>query len=550
MLPIGGGLPTHLMKGRSLVTADLTLLNGNVLTMDEARPRASAVAIREGMIVAVGSDDEARSASCPKAELIDLNGRTATPGLIDAHAHPAAVGFALADLDLSPPPNQSIADLMELVRQRASEYPTGTWIVGRGYDQSRLADQRHPTKEDLDAVAPDHPVLLIRACHHIGVVNSQALKLAGISATTPDPPGGAIDRDSNGKPTGVLRESAYEHVRTVIGPPSEDQIMEALLLGGKEFLASGVTSVTDALVHRPEELRAYQRLRRAQQLPFRAYLMMIIDNTLDELIELGIQTGFGDSWLRIGPAKLFSDGTIGGRTARMRHPYVGSSEEVGLWMLPPDEIMTRVARAHDAGFQVGIHAIGDAAIDLILDAYEAAQRANPRQDARHRIEHCSILDEDTIERIARLGVIPIPGTSFLYYFREGYVQNLGLDRLRYTYAMASFDRHGVIAAASTDAPIVPTGATIGLQTMMTRTDIEGTPIWPEESVSLMQALRAYTVNGAYASFEEGIKGRLVPGLVGDVTVFETNLEQTAPVDIGAVQIDYTIADGSVVYSRA
>jgi predicted amidohydrolase YtcJ len=278
--------------------------------------------------------------------------------------------------------------------------------------------------------------------------------------------------------------------------------------------------------------------------------MMIIDEMLAPMTEIGLRTGMGDEWLRIGPAKLFGDGSIGGRTARMRRPYEGQAENVGLWMLPPAELKQKVLRAHRAGFQVGIHAIGDAAIDLVLDAYEEAMRAHPRPNPRHRVEHCSIIDEATIARIARLGVVPIPGTSFLYYFRDAYVQNLGYDRIRYAYGMASFAKHGVIAAASTDAPVVSTSATIGLQTMLTRRDIAGNEIWPEEAIDLDAALRSYTVNGAYASFEEGIKGTLKPGMIGDVTVFETDLRGVAPAELGQVRVDYTITDGNVAYHRS
>jgi len=532
------------------MTGDLLLLNGRIITMDADFPEATALAIRAGRIVAVGNDVEARAASAANTETIDLKGRTATPGLNDAHAHPMAVGFAIADLNLGTPPNRSICDLVALVAQTAKERPPGTWIVGRGYDQARLEEQRHPTWHDLDPIAPDHPVLLIRACHHIGVANGRALAFAGITAATPDPDGGTIDRDEHGEPTGVLRETAFEQVRVAIGEPTEEQIAEALVLGGRAFLASGVTSAVEAGISRPQQLRAYQRLRRDNRLPIRSYLMMLIDETLDDLVTLGVQTGLGDEWLRIGPAKLFSDGSIGGRTARMRRSYEGESDNVGLWMMPEEELKAKVRRAHSAGFQVGIHAIGDAAIDLVLDAYEEAMTYDPRPDPRHRIEHCSIVDDATIARIARLGVIPVPGTSFLYHFRDAYTQNLGYDRLRYTYGMASFARHGVIAAASTDAPVVPTSATIGLQTMMTRRDVNGAEVWPEEAVSLAEALRAYTVNGAYASFEETIKGKLAPGLLGDVTVFETDLRAVAPDEIGGVQIDYTIPEGRIAYARA
>lgn len=531
------------------MTGDLLLFNGRILTMNPDRPRAAAIAIRSGKVAAVGSDAEARAAAGPKSTAIDLIGRTATPGLNDAHAHPMAVGFAARDLVLSSPPNRSIRDLVLRVEQTAARREPGRWIVGRGYDQARLAEQRHPTRHDLDEVAPNHPVLLIRACHHIGVANSRALALAGISSSTPDPAGGAIDRDEHGEPTGVVREAAHEIIRTAIGEPTADEIAEALIVGGRTFLAAGVTNAVEAVVRRPAEMHAYQRLRRDGRLPIRTYLMLMIDEMLDPMARAGIQTGMGDEWLRIGPAKLFADGSIGGRTARMRQPYDGEAENVGLWMMPPDELKAKVLRAHRAGFQVGIHAIGDAAIDLVLDAYEEAMRAAPRPDPRHRIEHFSVVDDAILARTARLGVIPIPGTSFLHDFRPAYVQNLGLDRLRYTYGLASYLRHGIIAAASTDAPVVSTSASIGLQTMMTRLDASGDPVWPEEAVSLTDALQAYTLNGAYASFEESIKGSLTPGKLGDVTVFETDLEQVTPREIGQVKIDLTIADGRVAYER-
>ncbi len=529
--------------------SDLLLVNGRILTMDRARPEASAVAIRQGRIVAVGGDGEARDAAGPGVETVDLRGRTAVPGLNDAHAHPIIVGEGLLDLDLGTPPNRAIADIVGLVAAAAHPRLPGEWFVGRGYDQARLADGRHPTRHDLDPVSPDHPALLLRSSHHVGVANSRALALAGVTAATPDPAGGVFDRDEHGEPTGVLREAALGLVRAAIPEPSEEQIASALERAGRAFLVHGVTSATEAGVRDPRQLGAYQRLRRANRLPFRAHLMMMIDETLDPLEQLGIRTGFGDEWLRIGPAKLFSDGSIGGHTARMREPYEGEPDNRGLWMMPPDELKAKVLRAHRAGFQVGIHAIGDAAIDLVLDAYEEAQRAAPRPDARHRVEHCSIVDEAIIARIAALGVVPIPGTSFLRHFRDAYVDALGEERPRHAYGLASFARQGIVAAASSDAPVVPIDPLAGLQTMVTRKDVDGRPVWPDEAVPLAEAIRAYTANAAYASFEEGIKGTLASGLLGDVTVFETDLAAVPPDELAQVKVDLTILEGEVVFHR-
>jgi predicted amidohydrolase YtcJ len=528
---------------------DLLLANGRIRTMDHANPTVSAIAIRMGRIVYAGDDAGAKAAAAPGSAVIDLEGRTATPGLNDAHAHPMGVGFVLLDLDLSPERHAGITDLQALVREAVAATPAGTWILGRGYDDARLAERRHPTRADLDVVAPDHPVVLIRMCHHIGVANSAALRLAGVTRETPDPEDGLFDRDEHGEPTGVLREGALGIMRALMPEPDEDAMMTALEAGGREFLRQGVTSAVEAGIRDPRELRAYQRLHEAGRLPVRTCLMMMFDETLDDLISLGIRTGFGDEWVRIGPAKLYIDGSIGARTARMHAAYEGEFDNVGLLMMPPDELNSKVRRAHDAGFQIGIHAIGDAAIDLVLDAYQAAQAATPRPDPRHRIEHCSIVDDRILGRIYDSGAVPIPGTSFLRHFRDAYVNNLGEWRIGQAYGMRSFARFGIIAAASSDAPVVPVNALAGLQTMVTRRDILGRPCNPEEAVSLEDALRAYTVNGAFASFEEGIKGSLRPGMLGDVTIFETDLYPVDPDDLATTRVDYTVIAGAVAYER-
>jgi predicted amidohydrolase YtcJ len=529
---------------------DIIFVNGHVITGEFQPSAASGVAMRLGKVAAVGTDDEVLTWRVGKdVEVVDLHGRTIAPGLNDAHCHPMYVGLSLRTVNAASPPNQRIADLVRRVAERAATTPAGEWIMARGYDQARLEDQRHPTRHDLDPVSPDNPVLVVRACGHIAAANSRALALAGIDRNTPDPDGGTIDRDEHGEPTGVVREAAQTKVRNVMPAPTTEQLKEALIDAGSDFLSKGVTSVAEAGIHSDIEMRAYVELRNEGRLPVRTYLMMMIDEMLDPLLDLGITTGFGDEWLRIGPAKFFLDGSIGGRTARMSQPYQGETDNYGLWMDDPEAMKARFVRAHKAGFQCCAHAIGDAAIALLLDAYEQALAEAPRADHRHRIEHCSIIDRDIIERIKRIGAVPIPGTSFLHAFKNAYVQNLGWERIRYAYGMNSFFEHGIVAAASTDAPVVSTSAALGLQTMMTRLSEEGDAVWPEEAVSLEEAVRAYTYNGAYASFEERIKGRLAPGMLGDAVVFETNISQVNPAEVGAVQVDLTVADGRVVYRR-
>ncbi len=522
---------------------------GPILTMNPDQPIVEAVLMQFGRIVATGKLDEVLTLRAGPVQDIDLRGRLATPGLNDAHAHIMMTGFAQGEIALAAPAVSSIAQIRNLVAERAAVTPAGNWIVGQGYDQATLDEGRHPTRWDLDDVAPDHPVFLWRSCHHIAVANSKALELAGITARSADPDDGTIDRDESGEPNGVLRESVATLVSAQRPAPSDTDLAEALRLGGLEFRRNGFTSATEAGIRLPGQLRAYQRLWRAGDLPLRTYLMMIIDDTLDELASLGIQTGFGDDWLTIGPAKLFSDGSIGGRTARTRAPYEGEPDNYGLWMISPDEIRERVARAHNAGFQIGIHAIGDAAIEAVLDAYETAQAQNPRPDARHRIEHCSLIDEGLLDRIKSQGVIPIPGTTFLHYMRPVYLQNLGAERVRYAYAMRTFAERGIVAAASSDAPVVPVNPLLGIQTMVTRKDRLGDEIFPEEAISVEDALRAYTWAPAYASFSDHRKGTVTPGYLADLTVFGSDLREVAPDNLAEQTIDYTIANGQVVYER-
>ena len=531
-----------------MTSSRLIVHGGPILTMDPAQPEVEAIGIVGNRIAAAGSLADV-TALVPQAESFHLGGRLATPGLYDAHCHVMMTGFALNELDVSAESAPSIAAIQRLVAEAAARVPAGTWIVGQGYDQASLADQRHPTRADLDAVAPDHPVLLWRSCHHIAAVNSAALRAGGVSAATPDPGDGRIDRDEAGEPTGVLREAAVGLVSAAIPDPGEDQIAEAIVAGGNAFREHGVTSVAEAGIRLPEQVRAYQRLAERGELPLRTYLMMIIDDTLDALIDLGLRSGFGDDWLRIGNAKLFSDGSIGGRTARMRRPYEGEPDNYGIWMIPPDEIKAKVLRAHLAGFQIGIHAIGDAAIDLILDAYAEAQAAAPSPDIRHRIEHCSIVDLPLIERIAREKVVPIPGTTFLHYTRPAYEQNLGRERFRYAYAMKTFAEHGIVAAASSDAPVVPVDPLLGIETMVTRLDRTGADAWTEERIPVEDAIRAYTVNAAYASHEETSKGTLATGYLADITVFDRDLRAIAPTAIHEARVDATIQDGAVAYQR-
>jgi predicted amidohydrolase YtcJ len=532
-----------------MMPSDLILVNGHVLTGEASPSESTAVAIVQGRILEVGDDRSALEWKRADSIVIDLEGRSIAPAFNDAHCHVMSVGFTAQEIDATSPPNRTIGDIVDRIASRVAGLPPGTWVTARGYDQARLTERRHPTRHDLDPVSPDHPAIVIRACGHVLVANSHALALAGIDRDTPDPGGGTIDRDADGEPTGVLREAAMTLCRSLIPPPTTDDIQQALLLAGEEYRAQGVTSVAEAGIRTSTELGAYISLAREGRLPLRTYLMMMIDETLGSMRDLGIMTGLGDAWLRIGPAKIFLDGSIGGRTARMSQPYEAEDDNLGLWMQQPQVMKDKIKAAHHAGFQCCAHAIGDAAIELLLEAFEEALAEAPRSDHRHRIEHSSILRPDLIDRIQRIGALPVPGTSFLYAFQRAYVENLGMDRIRHAYAMRTFFDRGIVAPASTDAPVVSTSAMIGIQTMMTRRSEEGEVLFAEERVNLEEAIRAYTYNGAYASFEENLKGTLAPGKLADVVVLETDLRNVDPENIGEVEADMTIAEGEIVYAR-
>ena len=522
---------------------NFVLVNGEVITSDPARPRASAVAIRNGRIAAVGTDDEAL-AHRADAEVVDLRGRTAVPGFNDAHCHPMQVGLAASEVDASPPDTPDLAALVKRLRERAadnaSEEP-GRWVLARGYDDARLAERRHPTRHDLDHASGKHPILLTRACHHVAVANSRALALADVTAETPDPDGGRIDRDHSGEPTGVLRESAVGLVSGIVPENGVEELTEALKRAGGLYNSLGVTSVAEAGIRRPSELEAYQRFRERSGSP-RAYLMVLADHALEHFAPSGIRTGFGDERLRIGPAKIFLDGSIGGHTARMREPYLGDDDNRGLWMQEPATMRDTLTRVHAAGWQLCAHAIGDAAIDLLLDIYEEILQRNPRTEARPRIEHCEFVgDESVFDRISGLGAVPVPGTTFLHEFRTMYEQSLGKERLRYANAMRSFADRGIVAAASSDAPVVTPNPLAGIRTMISHPG--------GESITLEEAIHAYTLAGAYASFEEGIKGSLTPGKLGDVTVLGADLDSVEPDGLTDTGVDLTIVDGDIVYAR-
>ncbi|MBI3667283.1 MAG: amidohydrolase [Acidobacteria bacterium] len=493
---------------------EMVLYNAGVLTMDPQQPRAQAVAISGGRFLAVGTNDEIRPLATARTRSVDLEGKTVVPGFIDAHCHVASSGrrhLREVDCDL-----RSIAEIQAALLKRASETPRGSWVLGFKYDDTKTAEGRRLTRQDLDAAAPDHPVFVEHRGGHTAYVNSLAIRIAEVDEKVPDPPGGKFDRDSSGRLTGGLRERATGPFRKAI--PSRytrDDCREGVKLISRMMTRTGVTSVHDAYGS-PEDLRAYQDAREAGELGLRVYCLIGFMH-IDRLISAGVRTGLGDEWVRVGPMKMTCDGSISERTARLSQPYIGRPDDYGILVMDEPELYRYGRQAHEAGWQIGIHANGDVAIDLVLRLYERLQRELPRRDPRFRIEHCTLINDSILGRMRALGVIPTPFSTYVYYHGEK-MREYGAERLHSMFALRSFLDAGIRPTQASDYPPGPFEPMMALQSEVTRTDTKGNLWGPRQRITVEEAIRVGTLHGAYASFEENQKGSITEGKLADLVV--------------------------------
>jgi hypothetical protein len=526
--------------------ADLVLMNGKIITVDKEDSIEEAVAVKDGRIEAIGKNSEIRQFIGKRTLAIDLAGRAVLPGFNDAHNHLVEFGLNLAELDCRTPPVASIEEIVQLVRDRAAEVAPGTWIKGWGYDHTRLKERRHPSRTDLDRAAPDNPVVVKRTDGHMCVVNSLALEKAGITKDTPDPPGGHIVKDTQtGEPTGLLQETAQDLVKEKIPPPTLDQIKEGIRLACRTYLAEGITSAQEAGVG-PEEIRAFIEMQKSGDLPIKVYMMLKAEY-LKDILKLGIYSGFGNDRLKIGPIKIFMDGSMGGRTAALYSPYESDPSAYGILRQTQEQLDEQVKASHDAGFQVAIHAIGDRAIDVTINAIERALKENPRKNHRHRIEHCGLATPELRRRIKELGIVAVPQPPFIYALGDSFKANLGVQRMESTYPFRSFIDEGVLTAAGSDRPVVVGAPLVGIWSAVNRQTASGDTLSPEQRISALEAIRLYTINGAYASFEEDKKGSIEPGKAADLVVVSSSPLDVPPSRIRDLKVEITIVDGKVMY---
>ncbi len=534
--------------------ADLILTDARVLTLDTQNTLAEAVAVKDGRIVAVGTNADVLNLQTPETKVVSLGGATLLPGFNDAHCHVLPFGFDLAGVNLSTPPVQNIPDIIALLEAKADTYETGgdVWIRGRGYDQNKLPEKRHPTCHDLDKVGGGKPfVMITQTSGHAMTVNSRVLQQARITRDTLDPPGGTIVRDAQGEPTGVLLENAMLLALDIAPASSQADQIAALGRASQAMHAMGITSATDATTLLTQ-IAAYRLAAEQGALTVRCALMPPIQQVADgqSMTPEDVRDGLSNPFVKIGPAKLFSDGALTTRTALLRSHYADDESNLGTAMWETDHLNAMILAAHRAGWQIASHAIGDAAIDLCLDAYGRALTAYPRADARHRIEHAMLLWGDQIGRMAHHGILPVYQPEFIKHLGDAYIMGLGLTRADRLMPYQATMAEGLPLIFSSDLPVVPGNPQVGIASAVQRRTPLGETLDAAQCVSVTEGLRAYTSGAAYSVFEEAEKGQIVPGQLADFVVLSADPTALPPDEWpDAIQVQVTLVGGQVVYGE-
>jgi len=521
-----------------MLNATLAILNTNVMTLDSKQPKAEAVAIQNGKIIAVGSNEEIRKYVGKETKIIDAKNGTVVPGFVDCHVHMTGFGWSLQTLDLRNV--NSIKEMQQKLQEYAEKNSEKSWILGGRWDQEKFVERRFPNRWDLDEASADKPVFLVRVCGHVGVANSKALQLAGITKET-TVEGGEIDLDkATGEPTGIVRENALEIIMKAIPKPSPKELEDVCLLACRKAVEAGLTGV-HWIVDSADEICIIQKVHSEGKLPLRVYLGIPVD-FLDELVDLGLATGFGNDMVKIGFIKIFADGSLGARTAALKAPYSDKPETSGMIICTQRKLNRLVLKAHRAGLQLGVHAIGDHAIEVVLKAFLKASREFPRENHRHRIEHCSVLNPKLIRRMKRLGLIASVQPHFIVS-DFWVVERVGNARARWVYPFNTLMHEGLVVVSGSDCPVEPINPLLGIWAAVARKG------FVEESLTLEEALRTYTLNAAYASFDENKRGTIAVGKFADLTILSDNLDTVSPDKIKDVAVEMVLVDGEVVYAR-
>ncbi len=508
---------------------------------------ARALAIGDGRVLAV--DDDALAMAGPDTRHIDLAGRCAIPAFNEAHMHLLAFGLGLTQVNLRAEQVTTLAEVQARLRDAAAQASPGEWVMGRGYDHAALDINRHPSVAELDAAAPRNPVFITRTCGHMGVANSAALRAAGISHNTPDPDGGVIER-REGALTGLIQERALSLIKAAMPNPAPSRLLDAIDAAGRHLATLGFASATDmnlGMNAGMAEIDAYRAAEAEGRLQQRMWLVLAAnpDGIERAAWEAGIRPMRDqEPMLRFGGAKVFADGSAGGLTAAFMDPYIQGS--TGQMIFPDEQMQSMLAMLHEAGWQLDIHAIGDAAIEQVLHAMELAG-ATPER--RHRIEHCGFLNRHQRRRMLARGILPVPQPIFMYEFGDLYVANLGEPRAAAAYPMRTWMEEGHHPSASSDAPVSTPDPFLNLFTMTTRQTNRGTVLGEGETLTIEQAVHAYTWCGAYSTFAEGTRGTLEPGMDADIAVLSRDIFDGPPETLRETRCDLTLRGGIAIHGQ-
>ena len=535
--------------------ADLIVTNAKVYTVDKQQPRAEAVAVLGERIVAVGSASAIDAWRGPGTRVFDAGGKLVVPGFNDAHVHFMDSGLGLASVQLKDA--ASPQEFAARIGQYAAKQPRGQWILGGTWDEQRWNPPRLPSKKLIDQVTPDNPVAVGRYDGHMYLANSLALKMAHITASTPDPPGGQIGRDAHGNPTGILKDAAKSLVEAVIPPLNHEQRLEAARRALALARSVGVTSEQEMANSNEDlsrNLEIYKELAEKGELTTRIYVAPLVDDW-ENYARVGLRHAFGSSLLRTGALKSFADGSLGSTTAYFFQPYSDDPKTRGLLtdeMQPLSKMRERLIGADRAGLQLCVHAIGDEAISLVLDLYQDVVKSNGERDRRWRIEHAQHMALKDFERFARLGVIASVQPYHAVDDGRWAERRIGPERIKTTYAFRTFLNHGVRLALGTDWDVAPLNPLLTIYAAVTRATLDGKNPdgWmPEQKLNVAEALQAYTMGSAYAEFQEKEKGSITPGKLADMVILSDDIFSIDPKLIREVQVETTIMGGKAVWER-
>jgi predicted amidohydrolase YtcJ len=527
--------------------ADTVMFNGNLITMDSTMASARAVAIKNGLILQVGENDAIKALAGSATQVIDLSGRTVTPGLIDAHCHLSACGLlGTVYIDINWPAVNTIAQMQAKITERIASTPTGEWVIGSGWV---VFEGRYPNKHDLDPVSPNHPVMLINQGGHMAAVNSLALEMAGVNASTPDPGNGMFLREANGEPDGtVMNHPAMDYFRRLWPPDLLDlKAMEASVLSPQaKFASMGVTSFQDVYARDMDRMQAYFNLGRRGEMSIRGQVMNVLEyiQELDGRIEAIEAMRYEDDYMHFAGGKFQVDGAA--EASFTHEPHNGIAWNISIWK--PNDLNEAVRAFHDAGYQVACHAIGDAAVDMALDAIEAAMNANPRPDPRHRIEHAVLNTDAALRRTKDLGVVISTQPQAIWMFADGMERIWGEERMQRMIPTRTWLDMGVPLSLSSDAPSMPWwDPQTTLFGSIARYTASKKPVSPDQALTIEEAMYAHTMGGAYADFAENKKGSLEPGKFADLIVWHDNPYTVATEDILKLTVDLTMVGGKVLH---